>query len=302
MKKWEAETKAIQEQKIREQAQAEFQAEQEKMETYSLCSEAEQKRYRDRQSISFMYAKPPGLEAALAKQAAAETEKAKAAQEASAVANTQPGGVEPGAGGKQQLSRAQHDEIANRTKELDRVREDPFAMLLKARAALQNHERFAIKQSGGGTFGGFSSQAQNQQLLEDEDIGPPQTLTAAGPSGRGLAPPGIQGGGVELPDPATLASMSDAERSAIIKRLKKIQKQQEQERKLQEAEAILRSAGFDLSALPPVEELPSDTKKSSKKKRKKHSKDKSGKSSKRARHGKKHKRSRDSDSDSSSDS
>jgi len=34
-----------------------------------------QKRHRDRQSISFMYTKPPGLEAALAKQAAAEADK-----------------------------------------------------------------------------------------------------------------------------------------------------------------------------------------------------------------------------------
>jgi len=35
-----------------------------------------------------------------------------------------------------------------------------------------------------------------------------------------------------LPDPTTLANMSDDERSALIKRLKKIQKQQEQERKV----------------------------------------------------------------------
>jgi len=38
--------------------------------------------------------------------------------------------------------------------------------------------------------------------------------------------------GIELPDPASLANMSDAERSALIKRLKKVQKQQEQERKV----------------------------------------------------------------------
>jgi len=46
-----------------------------------------------------------------------------------------------GGGGKQQLSRAQHDQIANHTKELDKVREDPFAMLLSARVALENNER-----------------------------------------------------------------------------------------------------------------------------------------------------------------
>jgi hypothetical protein len=29
-----------------------------------------------------------------------------------------------------------------------------------------------MKQNGGGTYGGFSSQAHNQQLLEDEEQGP----------------------------------------------------------------------------------------------------------------------------------
>jgi len=32
--------------------------------------------------------------------------------------------------------------------------------------------RFTMKQNGGGTYGGFSSQAHNQQLLEDEEQGP----------------------------------------------------------------------------------------------------------------------------------
>ncbi len=45
--------------------QAEFQAEQEKLQTMSYLSAEEQERYAQRQSISFMYAKPPGLEAAL---------------------------------------------------------------------------------------------------------------------------------------------------------------------------------------------------------------------------------------------
>ena len=49
------------------------------------------------------------------------------------------GGIE--GKGKQQMSQAKHDEIANRTRDLDRVREDPFATLLSARVALQNNER-----------------------------------------------------------------------------------------------------------------------------------------------------------------
>lgn len=43
--------------------------------------------------------------------------------------------------GKPQMSQAQHDEIANRTRAMDRMREDPFAVLLSARAALQKNER-----------------------------------------------------------------------------------------------------------------------------------------------------------------
>lgn len=49
---------------------------------------------------------------------------------------------------------------------------------------------------------------------------------------------------------------------------------------LREAEAILRSAGFDLDSLPPVDDGPSEKGK----KRKKHSKEK--KSSKRSKHSK----------------
>jgi len=48
-----------------------------------------------------------------------------------------------------------------------------------------------MKQSGRGTYGGFDAQAQNQQLLEDEEQGP--GAAAAGPSQRDTAPMGIQG-------------------------------------------------------------------------------------------------------------
>ena len=44
--------------------QAEFEAEQEKLKQLSYLSPAEQKKFADRQSIAFMYMKPPGYDAA----------------------------------------------------------------------------------------------------------------------------------------------------------------------------------------------------------------------------------------------
>ncbi len=43
--------------------QAEFEAEQEKLKQLSYLSAAEQKKFADRQSIAFMYMKPPGYDA-----------------------------------------------------------------------------------------------------------------------------------------------------------------------------------------------------------------------------------------------
>ncbi len=60
VKKYEVEQASIQAAKLNEQALAEFEAEQETMKTMSYLSEAEQQRYKDRASIAFMYAKPPG--------------------------------------------------------------------------------------------------------------------------------------------------------------------------------------------------------------------------------------------------
>jgi hypothetical protein len=45
----------------------EYKAEQEKLSMYALASPEEAARQRARASISFMYQKPPGLEAALAR-------------------------------------------------------------------------------------------------------------------------------------------------------------------------------------------------------------------------------------------
>ena len=47
--------------------QQEFEAEQEYIKTLSYLSAEEQRKYKDRQSVSFMYQKPPGMDAAIGK-------------------------------------------------------------------------------------------------------------------------------------------------------------------------------------------------------------------------------------------
>ena len=47
--------------------QQEFEAEQDYLKTLSYLSTEEQQKYKDRQSVSFMYQKPPGMDAALQK-------------------------------------------------------------------------------------------------------------------------------------------------------------------------------------------------------------------------------------------
>ena len=47
--------------------QQEFEAEQEYIKTLSYLSAEEQRKYKERQSVSFMYQKPPGMDAAIGK-------------------------------------------------------------------------------------------------------------------------------------------------------------------------------------------------------------------------------------------
>lgn len=47
--------------------QQEYEAEQEYIKTLSYLSTEEQRKYKERQSVSFMYQKPPGMDCAVAK-------------------------------------------------------------------------------------------------------------------------------------------------------------------------------------------------------------------------------------------
>jgi hypothetical protein len=130
-----------------------------------------------------MYQKPPGLEAALARDREQADKKHREAAAAAATAGgsgtqqqLQPssGGALAAAGGaldpsdvpnqQQQLQEQQRQ----RQQQLERLREDPFAAILAARNALQTSEKFVLK-SVEGAYGGLVPGCDNQLLLGDED-------------------------------------------------------------------------------------------------------------------------------------
>ena len=69
MRVFEAQEQAEKDAKARAEGKAEFDAEQEYLKTLSYLSPEEQKRYTERQGVSFMYQKPPGYDAAMSKAA-----------------------------------------------------------------------------------------------------------------------------------------------------------------------------------------------------------------------------------------
>ena len=69
MRVFEAQEQAEKDAKARAEGKAEFDAEQEYLKTLSYLSPEEQKRYTERQGVSFMYQKPPGYDAAMSRAA-----------------------------------------------------------------------------------------------------------------------------------------------------------------------------------------------------------------------------------------
>ncbi|EFJ40353.1 hypothetical protein VOLCADRAFT_120002, partial [Volvox carteri f. nagariensis] len=232
---WEAQQDKDAADKAKEKAQAEFDAEQEYLKTLSYLSAAEQQRYREVQSVSFMYTKPPGLDAALARDAEAE-KKARAGHKTNNVqqqhlegppgaAVAAPGGSSSGglppAGGSTNPKPNQAGPPAPavalpHSLGMDRLREDPLPAMWAAREALKNNP---------------SSDHPNQQLLGEEGL----PGTGAG-----------RGGEAEL---EFLLQLPPDEQLRALKRMAKRRKKEEQERQLREAEAVLRAAGYDLSAV-----------------------------------------------------
>ncbi|KAK9843316.1 hypothetical protein WJX74_010259 [Apatococcus lobatus] len=151
---FEAEQKTAQAAKSNAIAKAEFEAEQEKLKQLSYLSAAEQKKFADRQSIAFMYMKPPGYDAAQKRteQAQAKPQEQGAGALAGDQSSNQVGKAEHPAGGRGGSS-GRH--VAN---------------VLEAMAALQQQDRFEIKHvSGLGNRspprGGGEGGAANQQIL-----------------------------------------------------------------------------------------------------------------------------------------
>ncbi|KAG2447737.1 hypothetical protein HYH02_007197 [Chlamydomonas schloesseri] len=251
MKVWEHEQDKTEKDKIKEKAQAEFDAEQEYLKTLSYLSPEEQRRYREVQSVSFMYQKPPGLDAALARDA--EAEKKKAAQQATLEAGPSSAAGAAGAGGSgagvageggaaaaaagtapaaAAAAAAAPDPGPSRAAMVDRLREDPFAAMLAAKAALANNPKFALAQPRDvGVFGGIRPDAHNQQLLTED----PVEVGAA-----------AQDGSAEL---EFLLGLPPDQQLKALRRIAKKRKKEEEERKLREAEAVLRAAGYDLTAM-----------------------------------------------------
>lgn len=154
-KVYEAEQNAIKAQKDKALAKQEYEAEQEYIKTLSYLSAEEQRKYKERQSVSFMYQKPPGMDSGVAK----------AKEEPTATGEAGPSNA--GDGDRPGQSRPKHQE---RTK-------SHVGDMLAAMAAHQQLERFEVKHvSGMGgrspPRGGVAVDAANQQLLVDSEEEP----------------------------------------------------------------------------------------------------------------------------------
>eukprot|EP00879_Flechtneria_rotunda_P006982 GHRR01007329.1.p1 GENE.GHRR01007329.1~~GHRR01007329.1.p1 ORF type:complete len:284 (+),score=150.69 GHRR01007329.1:951-1802(+) len=224
---------------------AEWQAEQEKTATLAFLSPAEAKRQKDRASISFLYTKPPGLEAALARDreaadkaqrekatAAAKGEEQQQQQLQAAAAGASSSGKPPLPGTQQQQKQQHQEQLLERQRQLDRLREDPFAAILTARCALQKSDKFVLRVVEG-AFGGTTPGAENQLLLGDE---------------------GQQEQGMEQQEEANeverlLASLDPEEREQVLQALDKKRRKEERAARLKQAQELLRSAGLDPEAV-----------------------------------------------------
>ncbi|KAF8058931.1 SERPINI1 [Scenedesmus sp. PABB004] len=257
VRKYDAEQKAINDAKAREVALAEWQEEQERTAALAFLSPEEAKRQADRAAISFMYSKPPGMEAALARDRELADKAARDAAAAAAAAaaggdGAAAGGAAGGAAAGAAVAGAaaagaagaggaagEADAARARQAALDRLREDPFAAILAARASLANSEKFVLKSTA--AYGGTEPGCANQLLLGDDD-------EAAG--GGGARPAGGGAVGGEMDDAeALLASLDPGERAAVLAALEKKRRRAEAADRLAQAQELLRSAGIDPSAL-----------------------------------------------------
>eukprot|EP00884_Botryococcus_braunii_P023476 jgi/Botrbrau1/9812/Bobra.0322s0017.2 len=166
---YEAEQESIRQAKANQQAKAEFDAEQDYMKTLSYLSQEEQERYKARQSVSFLYTKPPGFS-----EIGDKIKEGKGEEKEGAVVGSNEGGKAAEGGGRgRERGRpdgSQRSHVVN---------------MLGAIAALHSNEKWEVKHvSAMGRRspprGGLDPLADNQQLIvgeSDEEAGQlPQQL------------------------------------------------------------------------------------------------------------------------------
>jgi len=154
-RKFEAEEKALHAAKTNQEAQREFEEEQTRLHNMSFLREEDRNRYKELQSVSFMYAKPPGMDAALQKEKQSTEEKPDE--------------------GRQPAADASSKDRARRPSNAPRL---DVGALLAAKDALAAQQRLELKCSGyrSPTRGSYDAKAANQQFVfgassEEEDAG-----------------------------------------------------------------------------------------------------------------------------------
>ncbi|GMH42850.1 hypothetical protein BSKO_10769 [Bryopsis sp. KO-2023] len=144
-KKWETEQKHLDREKKIAEGKAEFEREQEQFRSLSYLTAEEQKKYKDKQQIAFMYMKPPGLDAALKKEKAKDQDVDKAGP-----SQTVP--AEPTMRKEKKVDGGRFDERG------------PMALMLKARANYESSHGLEFRPMSP-PRGGFDKDADNQQFV-----------------------------------------------------------------------------------------------------------------------------------------
>ncbi|KAK9809677.1 hypothetical protein WJX73_003655 [Symbiochloris irregularis] len=159
---FEAEQEKLDQERRNAEAKAQFEAEQEQMLSISYLSAEGQKDYAARQSVAFMYMKPPGFNEAAQKLAAQPNENAPESQSGPAAAGNE--------GGQSAAPHPQADPSARQQHR--RPRQDgrsAVGNMLGAMAALHNHDKWEMKHVSTGmerspTRGGLQHKARTALL------------------------------------------------------------------------------------------------------------------------------------------
>ena len=141
MRTWENEQRTIKELKDKERAQQEFDAEQEYRKTLSFLSEEQMQQHIAKQSVSFMYQKPPGYDAAMARDKEAMDKKAMEDKAENQGDHNRETATLSQAGPSSSTAAHGAARTSGDASVRDKVLLDPFKNILQARAALLNDNK-----------------------------------------------------------------------------------------------------------------------------------------------------------------